>query len=109
MASAISCASIVVAIGMRSSIRHPQRADLQGPRDTPATPGVMAAQSIRFATVTTLTSLYFSALALGGTWWLPLVGAVPVLTFTYLHWLRSFEAWRHPHVRANVVFTVAGG
>lgn len=109
VASAISCALIVVAIGMRSSLRHPHRADLQGPRDTPATPGVMAAQSIRFATVTTLTSLYFAALALAGLWWLPIVGAVPVAAFALLHWLETARAWDHPHVRAYVVATVSGG
>ena len=59
VASAVACAMLVVALGMRSSLKHPHRADMQGSRDTPAPPGVMAAQSIRFATVTTFTSLYF--------------------------------------------------
>ena len=95
-ASAVSCAFIVVAIGMRSSLRHPYRADLQGPRDTPATPGVMAAQSVRFATVTTFTSLYFVALALASPWWFPLLGALPVLLLAILHWYRTSLAWRHP-------------
>ena len=109
VASAISCTMIVVAIGMRSSLQHPHRADLQGPRDTPAPPGVMAAQSIRFATLTTLTSLYFAALSISGVWWLPLIGAIPVAASAALHWLRTASAWQHPHVRAGVVLTVAGG
>jgi hypothetical protein len=108
-ASAICCAAIVVAIGMRSSLRHPHRAELQGPRDTPTTPGVMAAQSIRFATVTTLTSLFFAGLALSQQWWLPLTGAIPVLSFACMHWLATERAWAHPHVRAHVVLTVASG
>jgi hypothetical protein len=107
--SALCCAVLVVALGMRSSLRHPHRADLQGPRDTPATPGVMAAQSMRFALVTTFTSLYFAVLAYSGIWWLPLVGALPVLALSALHWLRTAQAWAHPHVRAFVVATVAGG
>lgn len=109
VASAVSCALIVVAIGMRSSLRHPHRADLQDSRDTPATPGVMAAQSIRFAAVTTATSLYFATLALADLWWLPLVGAVPVIAMAAIHWSRTQRAWEHPHVRAHVVMTVAGG
>ncbi|MCZ3387865.1 MAG: hypothetical protein LH645_01805 [Actinomycetia bacterium] len=109
MMSALSCAAIVVALGMRSSLRNPHRADLQGPRDTPATPGVMAAQSMRFALVTAFTSLYFLMLAYSGLWWMPLLGAVPVLLLSALHWYRTGQAWAHPHVRASVVLTVAGG
>lgn len=107
--SALCCAVLVVALGMRSSLRHPHRADLKGPRDTPATPGVMAAQSMRFALVTTFTSLYFATLAFSGIWWLPLFGALPVLLLSVLHWYRTGLAWAHPHVRATVVMTVAGG
>ncbi len=107
--SAVSCAVLVVALGMRSSLRHPHRADLKGPRDTPATPGVMAAQSMKFAIVTTFTSLFFAVLALSGEWWIPLVGALPVLLLSALHWYRTGLAWSHPHVRASVVLTVAGG
>lgn len=107
--AAISCALIVVAIGMRSSLQHAHRADLEGPRDTPAPPGVMAMQSIRFATVTTITSLYFAALSVTATWWVPMIGLVPVVTFAYLHWQQTATAWQHPHVRAHVVTTVSGG
>jgi hypothetical protein len=109
LASAVCCALIVVAMGMRTSLRHPHRADLQESRDTPASPGVMAAQSLRFAAVTTVTSLYFAALALADLWLLPLVGAVPVVAMAAIHWSRTKRAWEHPYVRANVVLTVAGG
>ena len=105
--SAVCCALIVVALGMRSSLKHPHRAELRGPRDTPATPGVMAAQSIRFALVTTFTSLFFALLALPGDWWLPLWGALPVGLLALLHWFQTSRAWAHPHVRAHVVLTVA--
>ena len=107
--SALCCAVLVVALGMRSSLRHPQRADLKGPRDTPATPGVMAAQSMRLALATTITSLFFATIALSGIWWVPLVGALPVLLLSTLYWYRTGLAWAHPHVRAAVVSTVAGG
>ena len=109
IASALTCAAIVVVIGMRSSVRFPYRAELRGPRDTPASPGVMAAQSIRFATVTTLASLYFGALSLSGAWWIPIIGAVPLLAGCILHLRATAQAWAHPHVRAHVVMTVAGG
>lgn len=109
LASAVCCACVVVALGMRSSVRQPHRAELQGPRDTPATPGVMAAQSVRFAVVTTFTSLYFAVLALASTWWVPVAGAIPVLVFAYLHWQQTRSAWNHPHVRSHVVLTVASG
>ena len=107
--SALCCAVLVVALGMRSSLRHPHRADLKGPRDTPATPGVMAAQSMRFAIATTFTSLFFATLAFSGVWWLPFVGALPVLFLSVLHWYRTSLAWAHPHVRASVVMTVSSG
>jgi hypothetical protein len=107
--SAVSCAVIVVALGMRSSLRHPHRADLSGPRETPATPAVMAAQSVRFAIVTTLVSMLFLAMAATGVWWLPLLSSVPVLCLATLHWYRTGLAWSHPHVRAHVVTTVSGG
>lgn len=107
--AAVSCALIVVAIGMRSSLQHAHRAELEGPRDTPAPPGVMAMQSIRFASVTTVTSLYFAALSVAGVWWIPVAGFIPVATFAFLHWQQTAAAWQHPHVRAHVVTTVSGG
>jgi hypothetical protein len=107
--SAVSCAVIVVALGMRSSLRHPHRADLSGPRETPATPAVMAAHSVRFATITTFTSMLFLGVAATAVWWLPILTAVPVLCLATLHWYRTSLAWSHPHVRSHVVTTVAGG
>jgi hypothetical protein len=109
VASALSCVALVVALGMRSSLKHPHRADLNGPRDTPATPGVMAAQSVRFAAVTTVSSLVFGALAFSGQWWVPALAAVAVLSGCVLHLMSTARAWDHPHVRAFVVGTVAGG
>lgn len=107
--SALSCAAIVVALGMRSAVKSPHRALLEGPRDTPAPPGVMAAQSVRFAAVTTGVSLGFGALALSGRWWVPALGGVVVGCACALHLLRTARAWEHPHVRAHVVMAVTSG
>ena len=107
--AAISCASLVVSTGMRSSLRHPYRADLRGSRDTPAPPGVMALHSVRLAVLTTGISLLFTAATLAGIWWIPILMAVPVLAFSALSLIESERAWEHPHVRAHIVATVSGG
>ena len=71
--AALACTSLVVASGMKASLRNRHRAELAGTRDTPAPPGVMAMHSIRLAVVTTSVSLLFCAVAISGIWWLPLV------------------------------------
>jgi hypothetical protein len=107
--AALACVGLVVATGMRASLRHPYRADLRGSRDTPAPPGVMALHSVRLAVVTTMVSLIFSAVALTHVWWLPVLLAVPVLAWSGLSLIESERAWGHPHVRAHIVTTVSGG
>jgi hypothetical protein len=109
LAAAIASASIVVASGMRASLRYPYRAELRGSRDTPAPPGVMALHSVRLAVVTTVVSLLFSVAALSQVWWLPLVMAVPVVSWSGMRLMETARAWHHPHVRAFVVTTVSGG
>ena len=109
VSAAIACASLVVATGMRSSLRHPYRAELRGSRDTPAPPGVMALHSARLAIATTLVSLLFSAAALAHVWWIPVLLAVPVLALSGLSLIESEKSWEHPHVRAHIVATVSGG
>jgi hypothetical protein len=109
VAAAVACACVVVATGMRSSLRHPYRADLRSSRDTPAPPGVMAMHSVRLALVTTLISLLFAATSMSHLWWLPLLLAVPVVSWAGLSLIESQRAWSHPHVRAYVVTTVSGG
>ena len=77
-AALASCAVVVVlrvvATCMELSVTRPFRADLLGPRDTPAPPGVMAAYSARLAVSTTLVAVLFSTLAEVG----PLAVAGPV-------------------------------
>jgi hypothetical protein len=107
-ASATACA-LVVASSMRASVRHPYRADLRGPRDTPAPPGVMALHSLRLAVLTTTVGLIFSGFAFLRVWWLPLVLAVPFVAWAGLSLIETSRVWAQPSVRARVVTTVSGG
>src|SRR4029450_11394147 len=58
----------VVATCMRLSVTRPHRADLRGPRDTPAPPGAMAAYSARLALSTRLVAVVFSVLPRSARW-----------------------------------------
>jgi len=107
--AALACTSLVVASGMKASLRNPHRAELAGTRDTPAPPGVMALHSIRLAVLTTFVSLLFSGAAASGVWWIPFVLAVPVFAWSGLNLIEAERAWLHPHVRGFVVTTVSGG
>ena len=108
-ASGIACAALVVAACMRHSVRRPHRADLRGPRDTPAPPGTMAVYSARLALGTTLTGLLFTLLALAPEPWLPAVAAVPFLARAGLSLKSTERDWAQPSARARVVTTVAAG
>ena len=107
-AAATACA-LVVASSMRASVRHPYRADLRGPQDTPAPPGVMALHSLRLAVLTTTVGLLFSGVAFLKVWWLPLVLAVPFVSWAGLSLIETSRSWSQPHVRSRVVTTVSGG
>jgi len=109
LASAASCTALVVAACMRHSVRRPHRADLRGPRDTPAPPGTMAVYSARLALGTTLTGLLFTLLALSPEPWLPAVAAVPFLARAGLSLKSTERDWARPRTRARVVTTVAAG
>lgn len=107
--SAVAVGSLVVASSMRASLRHPHQADLRGPRDTPAPPGVMALHSLRLAVLTTFVGLLFSGTTIVSEWWLPLVLAIPFVSWSGLSLVDSARAWSAPDARARVVTTVAGG
>jgi hypothetical protein len=109
VAAAVTACALVVSSSMRASVRHPYRADLRGPRDTPAPPGVMALHSLRLAVVTTSVGLVFSGVAFLEVWWLPLVLAVPFLSWSGLSLIETARSWADPQVRAGVVATVSGG
>jgi len=105
----LAATALVVASAMRSSIRHPHRADLRGPRDTPAPPGSMALYSVKLASITTLVGLLFSGVAFTDVWWVPLVLVVPFIAWAGLSLADTMRAWQEPATRARIVTTVSGG
>jgi hypothetical protein len=99
----------VVATGMRLSVTHPHRADLRGPRDTPAPPGVMAVYSVRLAASTTLLAVLFSLLARSPDWRLPLLAAIPLVLLSLRRLVGTARMWRDDTVRSRVLTTVTVG
>ena len=99
----------VVATCMETSVTRPHRADLSGPRDTPAPPGVMAAYSARLAVSTTLIAVCFSALAEVAPWQYPVILAFPFLLLSQRRLLGTARRWQDVSTRARVVTTVASG
>ncbi len=99
----------VVALCMELSIHRPHRADLRGPRDTPAPPGVMTAYSLRLAASTTLVGVVFSLCARSDQWGWSVLWALPLVLLATRRLVRAGAAWDDNHVRARVVATVAGG
>ena len=107
--SAVACTALVVATCLSLSVRRPHRADLRGPRDTPAPPGAMAAYSLRLAAVTTLVASVLGSAGSSGLWWLPVLLAVPPVALAGRSLAASLREWDDPRVRARVVATVASG
>jgi hypothetical protein len=112
-AALAACALVVVlrvmATCMELSVTRPFRADLLGPRDTPAPPGVMAAYSARLAVSTTLVAVLFSTLAEVAAWPWPVVVAVPFCLMSSRRLVRASRGWEDAGTRARVVGTVASG
>ena len=94
----------VVATCMELSVTRPFRADLLGPRDTPAPPGVMAAYSARLAVSTTLVAVLFSTMAEVAPWPWPVVIAAPFCLLSVRRLLQAVAALgrrRHPGPRGR--------
>jgi hypothetical protein len=108
-ASAAACVAVVVATCLSLSVRRPHRADLRGPRDTPAPPGAMAAYSVRLATLTTFIATVCAGSGSSDAWWLPLVVATPAFAWAAHSIIGSLRLWERPEVRAGVVAAVASG
>lgn len=112
-AALLACAAVtwlrVVATCMELSVDRPHRADLRGPRDTPAPPGVMAAYSARLALSTTLVAILFSALAELADWRWSAAMALPLCLLSLRRLLAAARTWADPVVRSRVVATVATG
>jgi hypothetical protein len=113
-AAALASCAVVVVIGvvatcMELSVNRPFRADLLGPRDTPAPPGVMAAYSARLAVSTTLVAVLFSTMAEVAAWPWPVIVAVPFCLLSARRLLQAARGWDDVITRARVVTTVASG
>lgn len=113
VAALASCAAAtvarVVATCMRLSLIRPHRADLRGPRDTPAPPGAMAAYSTRLATSTMLVAVAFSGLSGLPDWWLSPLLATFFLLLSGRRLVAAHRRWQRPSVRAGVVATLSSG
>jgi hypothetical protein len=105
---AVVSVSRVVATCMRLSLTRPHRAELRGPRDTPAPPGAMAAYSVRLAVSTTLVAVLFSGASQLDAW-LPAALIVPFLLFSARRLVGSSRLWMDPAVRGHVIATVSSG
>jgi hypothetical protein len=107
--ASVGCTAVVVATCMRLSVTKPHRAELRGPRDTPAPPGSMALYSVRLATVTTLAGLVYSLATYGRTLTVPLLMTTALVAWALVSWSRTKRLWAAPETRARVVSTVASG
>jgi hypothetical protein len=109
LSTVLACGSVVVASCLRSSVARPHRADLRGPRDTPAPPGAMAAHSARLAAVTTLVALFVTGLGQTGTAAAPLLGTVAVVALAARSLVKTARTYAEPSHRSRVAVTVAVG
>jgi hypothetical protein len=107
--SGLVCTAVVVSRGMASSVRHPHKADLKGPRDAVAPPGALTLASARLALPTGLVAICLEATTSTGRWWAPVALAVPLLALCALSLRRSLGVWADPLERARIVQVVAAG
>ena len=109
VASGLACTALVVAGGLKMSVRRPHRADLRGPRDAVAPPGALALASARLALPTALVGIVLGSASQTGVWWWPPLLAAPVLLLAVLSVLRSLRRYDDPFARARIVQVVASG
>jgi hypothetical protein len=107
--SVVGTTLLVVASCGRLSVRQPHKADLRGPRDTPAPPAAMAIYSIRLALGTTWAGLAFAAAGASGSLVAASAGCLAVACLGARSILMTLEEWATPSVRARVVTTVSYG
>ncbi|MDA8436051.1 MAG: hypothetical protein M0Z98_08710 [Actinomycetales bacterium] len=107
--ASVSCTALVVASCMRLSVTRPHRAELRGPRDTPAPPGTMAVYSARLAGTTTVVGLVFSVATFGTSWFVPVLVTLGLVAWAGASWLRTQRLWSDVPTRAHVIATVAAG
>ena len=97
----------VVGASMRWSSQRPHAVDLRSARATPAPPALMVGYSARLAFSTTVTGLFFAALAYSDRWLLSVLFAVTMLAWSGLRLMRVRRAWSDPTDRARIITTVA--
>lgn len=99
-----------VAACLSISVRRPHRADLAGPRDTPAPPGAMLANTLLLSLAATLAGVVLAAASFATDRpWLPLGIAVAMTVPAVASLSLGAQRWRRPEQRARVVATVAAG
>jgi hypothetical protein len=109
LGSVVGSSLLVVAACGRMSVGSPHKADLRGPRDTPAPPATMAIYSMRLALGTTWAGLAFAGAGGSGSVVAALAACVAVLCVGTRSLLRTLERWSSPLQRAHVVTTVSYG
>jgi hypothetical protein len=109
LGSAVGSTLLVVAVCARLSVTRPHKADLRGPRDTPAPPATMAVYSLRLALGTTWAGLAFTGAGASGSWVAALSAAVLVLALAVRSLLKTLRYWSDPVRQAQVVTTVSYG
>jgi hypothetical protein len=107
--SVVGTTMLVVAACGRLSVERPHKADLRGPRDTPAPPATMAVYSLRLALGTTWAGLAFAGAGGSGSVTAASAACVAVLAVAARSLVRTLANWRSEAVRARVVTTVAFG
>jgi hypothetical protein len=107
--SVVGSTLLVVAACARYSLTRPHKADLRGPRDTPAPPAAMAVYSIRLALGTTWAGLAFGAGAATGSLGAALAALAAVLCVGTRSLIQTFAGWSAPAQRAHVVTSVSYG
>jgi len=109
LGASVGCTALVVATCLRLSVTRPHRAELRGPRDTPAPPGTMAIYSARLAGTTTFVGLIYSVATFGTSAAVPVLLTLGLVLWATWSWRRTRRLWASVPVRAHVVATVAAG
>jgi hypothetical protein len=109
LGSVLGSSLVVVASCGKLSVERPHKADLRGPRDTPAPPATMAGYSARLALATTWPGLGFAAAGASGSLVAAVAACAAVLAVGTRSLLRTGRHWDDDSTRARVVTTVAYG
>jgi hypothetical protein len=107
--AAVATSAWVIASGLRLSVTRPHLAQLRGPRDTPAPPGVMAVYSLRLAVATALIGLGYVGFSLAGSALMIGVLTAGLLLISLGRILASSRRFRDPAVHSRVARRVSSG